>query len=112
MDIKTLEDVLNSFDGNISKTADYTGLSNLTVRKNRDLGTLGSIIIINGSVYKHMHDLPSLRSAEDIIQSSYPGWEVCDPCTTTLTTFDGIKQRDDRKIIYKNGKCIYLRKIK
>lgn len=53
----TAEDVLKRFNGNLSHAAAYLGFALPTLRKYRDNGDLGSILIINNSVYVHKNDI-------------------------------------------------------
>lgn len=53
----TAEGWLKHYNGNISKCAEALGLSNATLRKHRDNGTLGDILIYNGRVYTFKNDV-------------------------------------------------------
>lgn len=53
----TAEGWLKHYNGNITKCAEALGLSNATLRKHRDNGTLGDIIIYNGRVYTFKNDV-------------------------------------------------------
>ena len=53
----TAEGWLKHYNGNISRCAEALGLSNATLRKHRDNGTLGDILIYSGRVYMFKNDV-------------------------------------------------------
>ena len=80
----TAEGWLNHFNGNISKCAEALGLSNITLRKHRDNGTLSNILVYSGKVYMYKNDVGAVSNTPPEAE-----WELIPPeMANTVTTFD------------------------
>ena len=70
----TAEGWLNHFNGNISKCAEALGLSNITLRKHRDNGTLSNILVYSGKVYMYKNDVGAVSNTPPEAE-----WELIPP---------------------------------
>ena len=52
----TAEQVLESYNGNITRCAEALGISNATLRKYRDTNTLADLIVYNSRVYAYKNN--------------------------------------------------------
>lgn len=80
----TAEGWLKHYNGNISKCAEALGLSNATLRKHRDNGTLSNILVYSGKVYMYKNDVGAVSNTP-----SEAEWELIPPeMANAVTTFD------------------------
>ena len=70
----TAEGWLNHFNGNVTKCAEALGLSNATLRKHRDNGTLSNILVYSGKVYMYKNDVGAVSNTP-----SEAEWELIPP---------------------------------
>ena len=70
----TAEGWLNHFNGNVTKCAEALGLSNITLRKHRDNGTLSNILVYSGKVYMYKNDVGAVSNTPPEAE-----WELIPP---------------------------------
>ena len=80
----TAEGWLNHFNGNVTKCAEALGLSNITLRKHRDNGTLSNILVYSGKVYMYKNDVGAVSNTP-----SEAEWELIQPeIANSVANFD------------------------
>ena len=87
----TAEVWLNHFNGNVTRCAEALGLSNITLRKHRDNGTLSNIIVYSGKVYMYKNGVGAISNtpSEAELIPTEEEWELIPPeRANAVTTFD------------------------